>query len=187
MRFYGPYRTYALQIIAGLYQLPRTCWIDRGILNAETVGEHSDALVAMAKLFSEITDLDKMLKIHDWVEYDKSVGDLRTDTYFPTDHRRTKEEKAILELKAIKKICQKLGPYGKTIFNLWTEYEEGKTERAKIAFQLDKLQAILKAIEYEKNGEPACSQEFIDYSGKFIVHPKLKEILAEAIIQKECK
>ncbi len=179
--FHEPYKTYALEIIAGLYQVPRTGWVDRRIKNPETVGEHSDQLVILAGLFPEIIGLDKMLKIHDWAEYDKSVGDLRTNPFCPADHRVTKEEKKVLELEAIKKICRRLGPYGKMVFTLWLEYEKGETERAKIAFQLDKLQAILKAIYYEKNGEPAGAQEFIDYSGKFIVNFKLKEILDKAI------
>lgn len=179
--FHEPYKSYVLEIITGLYQIPRTGWVDRGIKNPETVGEHSDQLVILAKLFPEIIHLDKMLKIHDWAEYDKSVGDLRTDPFCPTDNRVTKEEKKVLELEAIKKICRRLGPYGKMVFTLWLEYEKGETERAKIAFQLDKLQAILKAIYYEKNGEPAGAQEFIDYSGKFIIHPRLKNILDRAI------
>jgi len=179
--FHEPYKSYALQIIAGLHQIPRTGWVDRGIKNPETVGEHSDQLVILAKLFPEIIDLDKMLKIHDWVEYDKSVGDLRTDPFCPIEHLCTKEKKKILELEAIKKICRQLGPYGKFVFTLWMEYEEGKTERAQIAFQLDKLQAILKAIYYEKNGEKSGVQEFIDYSGPFIVNLKLKAILDNAI------
>ena len=179
--FHEPYKSYALTIIAGLYQIPRTGWVDRGVKNPETVGEHIDDLVIWAKLFPEIIGLDKMLKVHDWVEWDPKVGDLRTDPNCPADHRVTKEEKKARELEAMKKICRNLGPYGKFTFSIWWEYEEGKTERAQISFQLNKLHPILKAIFYHKNGEPSCPQEFIDYNGPFIVNPKLKGILDNAI------
>lgn len=65
----GIYRFYVLEIIINLYSLPRTGWVDRRIKNPETVGLHSDDLVAKAKrLFPEIKGLAKMLKVHDWVE-----------------------------------------------------------------------------------------------------------------------
>jgi hypothetical protein len=34
-----------------------------------------------------------MLKVHDWVEWNQNVGDLRTDPNCPDGHRVTKEEK----------------------------------------------------------------------------------------------
>ncbi|MBP7885441.1 HD domain-containing protein [Patescibacteria group bacterium] len=36
------------------------------------------------------------------------------------------------------------------ILDLWLEYEEGETQEAKIVKQLDKLDAAIQAIEYEK-------------------------------------
>lgn len=78
-------------------------------------------------------------------------------------------------------ICQTLGASGNEILNLWLEFEEQKTERAQIAKQLDKLQAIMKAITYEKRGEPVIAQEFIDSNGPKIKHPKLIIVLKEQI------
>lgn len=178
----GIYRFIVLEIITNLYALPRTGWVDRGVKNPETVGRHSDDLVKKAKrLFPEIIGLARMLKVHDWVEQVKGVGDMRTDPNCPADHRFTLEEKRAIEIKEMQKLCAKLGPFGKAIFKLWLEYEEGKTRRAKIAYQLDKLDAIEKAAIYQKNGEPVLAQEFIDYSGSKITEPKLKEILDEII------
>lgn len=178
----GCYRKYALTIISDLYKVNRTGWVDRGVGNPETVGEHTEQLILLAnKNFPEMPGLSKMLKIHDWPEAKKNVGDRRTDSFCPEDHRITKEEKKILELEAMKDICSNLGRSGKIIMSLWLEYEEGKTERAKIAYQIDKLQAILKALEYQKSGEPVIAQEFIDYNGGEIKHPILKNILWKAI------
>lgn len=183
----GRYRLYALEVIKGLYELGRTGWIDRGVKNPETVGEHTDELISMAKrLFPNISGLIRMIKIHDWLEYDKKVGDRRTDKYCPIDHRYTREEKKAAEYGAMEKICLKLGPYGKSIFKLWLEYEEGKTERAQIAFQLDKLQVDLKAIKYQMAGESVVAMEFIELNRDKITIPVLKEMLekAEEMLQK---
>lgn len=178
----GVYHKYALTIISALYKIKRTGWVDRGVENPETVGEHTEQLIILANLFfPKMRGLNKMLKIHDWPEAKENVGDRRTDNFCPEDHRITKEEKKILEIEAMEDICFNLGRSGKKIMNLWLEYEEAKTERAKIAHQIDKLQAILKAIEYQKDGQPVIAQEFIDYSGDVIQHPILKNILLEAI------
>ena len=183
MSLKGSRREYALTIINSLYEIKRTGWVDRGVKNPETVGEHTDQLIILANhYFSEIHGLSKMLKIHDWPEAKKNVGDRRTDNLCPEDHRITKKEKRVLELEAMKDICFSLGHSGRIIMNLWLEYEEAQTERAKIAYQIDKLQAILKAIEYQKDGQPVIAQEFIDYSGDVIKHPILKGILLRAIL-----
>ena len=178
----GYYRKYALTIISDLYKVKRTGWVDRGVRNPETVGEHTEQLIILANQnFPEMHGLNKMLKIHDWPEAKKNVGDRRTDSFCPEDHRISKEEKKILEFEAMKDICSNLGHSGKIIINLWLEYEERKTERAQIAYQIDKLQAMLKAIEYQKDGQPVTAQEFIDYSGHEIKHPILKDVLKKAL------
>lgn len=179
----GENRQHVLTVINRLYEIPRTGWVDRGVKNPETVGEHTDCLVMIAiEAFPGMKGLYKMLKIHDWPEAGEKVGDRRVDTFCPKDHRITKEEKRILEYKAMTDICSNLGRSGKTIMNLWLEFEEKKTDRAKIAYQIDKLQAILKALEYQRDGEPVKAQEFIDYQGNDIQHPVLKDILREALL-----
>ena len=80
----------------------------------------------------------------------------------------------------MKKICLKLGPYGDSILELWLEYEEGKTERAQIAFQLDKLQVDLKAIKYQLAGKTVSAKEFIELNRDKITIPILKEMLEDA-------
>lgn len=177
----GSYRLYALKVINGLYEIERTGWVDRGVTKPETVGEHTDELIKLAKtLYPYCPGLVKMLKIHDWIEFIKFVGDMRTDKYCPPDHRYTIEEKKEAELKAIKEICSNLGPFGKSILKLWIEYEENKTTRAKIANQLDKLQVDLKAIEYQLAGETVVAYEFIELNQHRIVIPILKLMLEEA-------
>lgn len=165
-----------------LYDTPRTGYKDRGVNDPETVGGHTDAVVILGRqLYPHIAGLSKMLEIHDWAESDKTIGDARTDKYCPEERRWTKEEKYEAELAIMQRICSRLGSNGKEILSLWLEFEENKTRRARIAKQLDKLQMILKAIEYERQGEPVKAQEFIDNDGDKITFPKMKKLLKEAI------
>ena len=134
----------------------------------------------MSEKFFFIPGLSKMLKVHDLPETDKKVGDVRTDKFCPPDHRWSKEEKYQAELEAMTKICPRLGPGGKEVMNLWLEFEEKKTWRAQIANQLDKLQPIMKAVEYELKGYPASAKEFIDNQEEVIIHPILHRLLVKS-------
>lgn len=83
----------------------------------------------------------------------------------------------------MKTICGTLGPEGIIISELWKEYEAGQTPEAQIAKQLDKLQAMLQAWEYEQAGEHVSAQEFIDYDRHKITDPLIMKWLQELEIK----
>lgn len=62
-------------------------------------------------------------------------------------------------------------------FSLWREYETRETPEGQFAYQLDKLQAIIKATEYTVDEETIDYREFINSSARHIQHPVLREIL----------
>jgi putative hydrolase of HD superfamily len=177
----GIYIERAQTIVDSLYEIPRTGYKDRGVKNPETVGEHTDELVVLSETLFQIPGLNKMLKIHDWAESKKEVGDRRTDPLCPPEQRWTTEQKYKDELVAMQSICSTLGSCGEKILNDWLEFEERKTEKAIIAYQLDKYQMIRKAIKYQLQGEPVIAQEFIDHDGLKIKHPVLLQLLNQAI------
>ncbi|MFA6534106.1 MAG: hypothetical protein WCT37_02950 [Patescibacteria group bacterium] len=50
----------AAAVVAGLYKIPRTGWVKRGVKNPETVGEHTEALIALAEEFGpQVEGLDQ--------------------------------------------------------------------------------------------------------------------------------
>jgi 5'-deoxynucleotidase YfbR-like HD superfamily hydrolase len=171
------------EIIEKLWQIPRTGWKDRKVKNPETVGEHTDEVVALARDHFHIPLLTTMLRVHDWAESDKKVGDIRTDPFCPPEKRWTKEKKYEVELDAMATLCSNLGPYGPMYFHLWLEFEERKTQRAKIAFQIDKFQPIIRAIKYQKDGQPVIAQEFIDHDGPKIIDHFLRKRMDRAIAE----
>ncbi|MFA4942535.1 MAG: HD domain-containing protein [Patescibacteria group bacterium] len=163
-----------------LHKVPRTGYVDRGVKDPETVGEHTDEMILIAEELFHIPGLTTMLKIHDWAESNKKIGDRRTDSLCPPDKRWTKEKKYKAELRAMKNICSRLGPYGPRILRLWLEFEEKRTWRAKIANQIDKFQMIRKAIRYQIAGQPVIAQEFIDHDGPKITNYLLSFELTKA-------
>lgn len=173
----------ALKSVSGLYEIPRTGWVNRGVENPETVGQHTEALIDMAKRVCEINkDLDqkkleRMLQIHDWAEND--TGDIVTAEYEGEERKKKEIAKYEKEIKALEKICSKLGIEGEVILSLWKEFEEGKTPEASIAKQLDKLQAMLKAWEYQKEGQLVVAQDFINHDRQKIKDPLLLEWLED--------
>jgi putative hydrolase of HD superfamily len=180
LNFSGKNFNEAQKIIDELHKIPRTGWINHDVKNPESVGEHTDKLIALAEKYFNIPGLSKMLRIHDWPESDPKIGDRRTDRFCPKRFRWTKERKYKAELKAMRRICLSLGEDGDEILNLWLEFEEGKTHRAKIAKELDKIQAIQKAVEYQKQGESVIAQEFISNSEGEITSLIVLQLLIEA-------
>lgn len=66
----------------------------------------------------------------------------------------SKEDKHSQEKAAMERLEAQLGAahgmVGNELRELWCEYEEGKTKEASLVKQLDKLEMLLQAAEYEK-------------------------------------
>lgn len=181
-----------IEIYNKLYLVSRTGWVNRGVKNPESVGEHCDSLVALVDAFCDnltIQDPEKlkdMLKIHDLAEIivgDQVVADIKNNELY----HKTKEVKKMNEEKAMQEIVEKLGSEGSIILEYWKEFEDNKTYDANIGHQLDQYQAIQKAFEYEQLGESVRTIDFIEYveSKKYISHPFLVSKVLE--IKKEAK
>lgn len=170
-----PYLSIAEQIMCNLYNLPRASWVDRGVENPETVGQHTIALVRLSNKYFLIDGLDSMLLVHDWAE--NNIGDQRTDKYCPEAKRLSKEVKYDLELQALQSITLKLGDRGKYVLDLWIEFEAQETLRSRLAYQLDKFQMISQAFKYQKQGQPVVAQEFLDSDGDKIQNFILRHAL----------
>lgn len=115
----------------------------------ENDSEHSWHLALMAPILKEYVEADidirrviDMVIIHDLVEIDAG------DTYcYDVEGYKDKAER---EGRAAKRIFNILPEdQAKIIFELWNEFEEVKTEEAKYAATLDRLQPLLLNIATE--------------------------------------
>jgi|GEM_PF-1549165 len=171
---------YALSVSQSLHQISRTGWVDRGVRNPETIGEHVDELLKMAEEFyPNMPGLSKMLIVHDWPKSDPAVGDRRTDSYCSPGKRLSEGEEYSLGFKAMKNICQNLDN-GEVIMRLWTEFKKGTTVRSEAARQLTKLQTILQAIKYQRDGQPVSAKKFINHDSDKVKDFRLKMVLQKA-------
>lgn len=66
---------------------------------------------------------------------------------------------------------------------MWIEFEARQTFEAKILFQLDKLDAAIQALEYEKEGHSSVTDFYPDTLQK-LSDPILKKIF-EILLRKE--
>lgn len=174
------------QEIAGkLKHLKRTGWLMRGIENCETVASHSWRMAVMAlqkeaeleKLGVDVNHIICMCLLHDVSE--AVVGDIVPEQHQTDEKKISKQEKHLLEIKAVENLADKYNfPKLKTIFS---EYEEQKTLEAVVVKNLDKLDMLLQAYEYiKKYPEMSKLSEFMEYNEKNITLPvflpELKEI-----------
>lgn len=167
-------------IVANLKTIPRKGWIDKlKIEQPESVSDHTFSTTVMAMIFSDMKKLDtlkvlKMSLLHDLAE--SITGDLTPDQI-------SKDRKYVFEKKEMEQILKKLpNQLNQDLMELWGEFQENISPEAKIIHQVDKLEMILQAKIYEKNGYGGI-KPFLDSAEKDIHDEQLKELFNQIINQ----
>lgn len=171
------------RIVCNLKTIKRSGWIHKSnITSPESVADHSYSMCMMSMVLAEIINLDsghimKMVIIHDLAE--SLVGD-----HMPDDI--SSEEKQLVEDKAMKKIISKLpNSLRKNYLNIWNEYNDNVTVNAKFVHNMDKLEMVLQAKEYEFEGYPKeLLQPFIKSATDYISNERFDLVfeILQAII-----
>ncbi|KAK7091801.1 5'-deoxynucleotidase HDDC2-like [Littorina saxatilis] len=154
-----------MTLIGKLKRVKRTGWVCKGVTDPESVSDHMYRVAMTAFLAPPPLNTDKCVKmalVHDMAEC--IVGDL-------TPHDKvSKEEKHRKEEEATKRMCSLVGePLGPQLFSLWLEYERQETAESRFVKDLDRLEMVVQAFEYEQQEQrPGFLQEFFDSTeGKF--------------------
>ncbi|MCL7024340.1 hypothetical protein MKW94_013370 [Papaver nudicaule] len=144
----------------------RTGWIKRDIKGPESIADHMYRMGVMALITADIPGVNrdkciKMAIVHDIAE--AIVGDITPCDGVP------KEEKNRREREALDQMCNLLGggERAKEINDLWMEYENNSTPEAKVVKDLDKVEMILQALEYETEQGRDLEEFFESTAGKF--------------------
>ncbi|XP_042989806.1 5'-deoxynucleotidase HDDC2 isoform X1 [Carya illinoinensis] len=144
----------------------RTGWVRKEIKDPESIADHMYRMGLMALIASDIPGVDrnkciKMAIVHDIAE--AIVGDIT-----PSDGI-SKAEKSQREREALDHMCKLLGGGSRAqeIGELWSEYEENSSPEAKVVKDLDKVEMILQALEYENEQGKDLEEFFQSTSGKF--------------------
>ncbi|KAK2733065.1 hypothetical protein FQN55_003766 [Onygenales sp. PD_40] len=168
----------------------REGWRRFGIAHGESISDHMYRMSIMtmfappalaAKL--NIPRCTKMALIHDMAE--SIVGDIT-----PADTHITKPEKARREAEVIDYISKSLlgqvpGLAAQEIREVFHEYEDNVTEEAKFVHDIDKMELLLQAVEYERAhaGKLDLSEFYHVLDG--IKLPEVKEWAAAVIKERE--
>lgn len=179
---YGDYVKF-LELVGNLKHIKRTGWVLRNVKDCETISGHMYRMGMMSFLLDGSHGLDRvhvmeLALVHDLAE--SIVGDITPYCGI------SREEKLLREFSAISEIAELLGPTKEKLLELFNEYEEGKTAEAKFVKDLDRLDMVMQAFEYEKRDNcPMKHQEFFDSTKDKFSHPLVINIVNEINAQRE--
>lgn len=141
------------KIVGRLKKTERLGWITRvGIQNPESVAEHIFRTALISMVIADVKKLnsEKMIRmalIHDLAESLTGDFDRFAKKLFTVKELNEKEEGAMKKLLNTlpKNLSEKYE-------EIWKEFQKGESEEAKMVRQIDKLELLFQALEYEKEG-----------------------------------
>ncbi|CAD6996650.1 unnamed protein product [Ceratitis capitata] len=171
-----------MELIGNLKHTKRTGWVLRNVSDPESISGHMYRMSMMTFLLDGSEGLNQircmeLALVHDLAE--SVVGDLTPFCGV------SKADKRAMEFKAMEDICKLIEPRGKRIMELFEEYEAGESAESKFVKDLDRLDMVMQAFEYEKRDNCLLKhQEFFDSTeGKFN-HPFIRKLVAEIYEQR---
>ncbi|XP_063993826.1 5'-deoxynucleotidase HDDC2 isoform X2 [Diachasmimorpha longicaudata] len=119
----------------------------------------------------------EMALVHDLAE--AIVGDITPHCGVPVAEKHRREDEAMVEISKL------LGNKGPETLKLFREYESRDSPEAKFVKDLDRLDLIMQAYEYEKRDQTHGKlEEFFAASTEHISHPLLKKIANEILTRR---
>jgi len=169
-----------LKTAANLKKVSRQGWIDKLSLNhPESVADHSYSMAIMGMLFSDMRNYNserilKMILLHDLAE--SRIGDF-------TPNQLDIEQKKKLENNAFNQIIDNLPENIKSHYlRIWDDYQKNISVESKFVHQIDRLEMVLQAKLYQKEGHSENKlKSFFTSAKKEIDDPKLKELFTKII------
>jgi 5'-deoxynucleotidase YfbR-like HD superfamily hydrolase len=162
-----------------LKHIPRTGWVRDKIPDPESVAEHSFKAAIMAMVLADTLkmelDKEKLLKmalVHDVAE--SIIGDLIV--FDPKGRIIPELEKAKLEkeIAAFKRIFEGI-PNGDEYIALFDDFNNQKSEEARIFKELDRLENAFQAAEYESR-YGLTLQTYFDSANNYVKTKRLRDL-----------
>lgn len=132
-----------------LKSIPRSGWVKKEIPEPESVADHSFRTTLIAMVISDIEGLDtqkamRMALLHDLAEV--IIGD-------PLPEERSKEAIDLREEAAMETLFEKLPEKQRSLYReTWQDFRRGASAEARLVREVDILERLLQAFEYEKEG-----------------------------------
>lgn len=177
------------QLVSLLKEQKRTGWINMGIPDPETISDHMYRMSIMTLVLDpkawpgQAPDLNKCSRIalvHDIAE--SLVGDI-----VPHDEKIDKAEKSKREYKAMLYLCDIVSKYcpesADEMRELWIDYETQRNLEATIVKDIDKLELLVQAFEYERMHSRRMDEFYA--CRKVIKNSEIQQLADELIEQRD--
>ncbi len=162
--------------VGKLKDVKRTGWQIYNVSDPETVSDHSYRLAVMCLHYCKDLNMMRcvgMALAHDLPEI--TVGDVAIHID-KSNQTVSDEDKKTTELVAAKELFKN----HPEMFSLWEEYEDNETPESKLVHDLDKVEMVLQALEYQTNNRTKEHlEEFFQTSEPRIQTEKGKELWDE--------
>jgi putative hydrolase of HD superfamily len=141
------------EIIGKLKVVNRAGWISQvGIIQPESVADHSFRCAILAMCIGDLLGVNtekliRMLLLHDIQESITGDYDYAAKEGIGTPRVKLQEKMAINEV--LSKLPAKLK---RKYYAIWQECEDKTTREAILANDIDKIEMLIQALEYEKEG-----------------------------------
>lgn len=168
-----------LHLAGRLKQTARAGWKLRGIAGPESVADHTFRVALMALVLARDADLDRercvaIALVHDLGE--SIVGDITPYDGVAAEEKRRREREAMARLSQL--------TGGPELLELWEEYDRGATPEARFVKELDKLETVVQAAEYESE-HAADLDEFWAMGERGMGSPLARALLAHLADQRK--
>ncbi|XP_015118717.1 HD domain-containing protein 2 isoform X1 [Diachasma alloeum] len=171
-----------MELVGRLKHMKRTGWVRQGIDDAETIAGHMYRMAVLALLVDTKENINKtkvmeMALVHDLAE--AIVGDITPHCGVSVEEKHRREDEAMIEISKL------LGDKGPDTLRLFREYESRESPEAKYVKDLDRLDLIMQAYEYEKRDQTHGKlEEFFTGTTEHISHPLLKKMANEIMTRR---
>jgi putative hydrolase of HD superfamily len=164
--------------IAVLKQLPRTGWLQRGVVLPESITEHSFGVAALALVLGSLhphlnqARVLELALVHDLGEA------VLTDLPFTAQQVLGKQTKHEAEQRAVALVVSDL-PNTSTLLALWAEYAAGTSAEARFVKALDRIELLAQALAYERAGNRNLAEFWCGWEAGWDGFPALAELATE--------
>ncbi len=141
------------EVVGKLKVTKRSGWVSQvGVTEPESVADHSFRCAILAMCIGDLTNagtekLIRMLLLHDIQE--ALTGDYNSYAKKEIGISKVKSK----ERTAVKYILSLLpAELKRQYFQIWEEFEDRRTREATLAHDIDKIEMVMQALEYEKEG-----------------------------------
>jgi len=147
-----------LEIAGKLKETKRLGWITQAkVEQPESVADHTFRCVLMAMILDDFNEIDKcrlmqMLLLHDLQEAITGDFDALAKEKFGIEKVELRQEKAIQDIITLLPESQR-----EELLDLWNDFHKKESAESRIAYDIDKLEMIIQALEYEKKGYSSSS------------------------------